>query len=86
MSDLKSAFNIQKLTDLKFELIPRKPLADIVKIELTLDKTAKLIYQLSLITKTENETELTFKNVTQGIELSDAMFVFVTPKDTEEIH
>ena len=78
-------FKVRRLSDDHLELTPLKPAGDIDRVELYIEKPTKLVYKLVLYTKSGNQTALTLKNVTLGPSLSDTMFNFVPPANTEEI-
>jgi len=68
-----------------FELQPQKPVGDVSRVELFLERPTNLVYKVVLKTKTGNETELMLSNVTLGPKLPDTMFQFTPPANTEEI-
>lgn len=78
-------FKVKRLADDQIELIPLKAAGDIERVQLYIEKPTKLVYKLVLFTKSGNQTALTLKNVTLGPNLSDTMFNFIPPANTEEI-
>lgn len=83
--DGKSYKTRQLAEEGRFELKPLKPVGDVSRVELFLEKPTNLVYKVVLKTKTGNETELKLSNVTLGPKLPDSMFQFTPPPDTEEI-
>lgn len=84
-ANLEKSFKTKKLPDGHFDLVPLLPAGDVSRIELFLEKQTNLVYKVVLHTKTGNETELVLKGVTVNPQLSDSMFQFVPPENTEEI-
>lgn len=85
-ANIEKDFKIKTLDQSHYELTPLKPLGDIDHVELFLERPTNLVYKLVLFNLTGNQTELTLRSVTLGIKLSDSMFNFTPPKNTEEIH
>ena len=84
-SDFKKDFKIKRLASERYHLTPLKPAGDVEHIELHIEKPTNLVYKIILFTTTGNMTELALKNVTLSPQLSDAMFDFVVPENTDEI-
>jgi outer membrane lipoprotein carrier protein len=85
-ANLHKDFRVKEQGPDRFELTPLKPAGDIEHIELFVERPTNLVYKLILFTTIGNETQLELKNVELGPELKDAMFNFVPPENTEEIH
>jgi outer membrane lipoprotein carrier protein len=84
-ANVKKDFKSKELGPDHFELIPVKPMADVDRVEVFIEKATNLVYKLSLFTSTGNQTELMLKNVTLDPKLSESMFNFSPPENTEEI-
>lgn len=85
--NLKKSFNIKQLNPTLFELKPQKNTraGDVVRIELEIEKSTNLVYKVTLFSSTGNQTALTLKDTTLGPNLSDKMFEYTPPPNTEVI-
>lgn len=77
---------IQKKTESQFVLIPKSGTAGTVtKATLDIDPTQKLIKKVTLDHKGGNQTEITLDQIQLAIPLSDDLFNFKIPPNTEKV-
>jgi outer membrane lipoprotein-sorting protein len=84
-ADIAKNFKVKKIESAHFELKPIKSSGDINKIDLYVEKSTNLVYKVLLSHTTKNTTEIELRNVRLGVELSDSIFRFKIPPNTNKI-
>lgn len=83
--DLKKSFKTKRLGNALYELVPVIHTGNISKIQLSIEKSTKLVYKIALFTTTNNKTELDLTEIKLGTGIKKSEFEFTVPPNTEEI-
>ncbi|MFQ3573812.1 MAG: outer membrane lipoprotein carrier protein LolA [Thermodesulfovibrionales bacterium] len=83
LTDIRSDFNIKRLSDKKVSLTPVKGIGQIVNVEITVDDNKPFpIDTINMIDNSGNKIEVVFKDVVVNGKVDSKVFRFVPPEGT----